>query len=55
MTRTLTAPGIEVNEVDKSDYAPVMTGTNCFVMGFTAKGEPYKQKCMDQLPWHSNN
>ena len=41
MTRTLTAPGIEVNEVDKSDYAPVMTGTNCFVMGFTAKGEPY--------------
>ena len=41
MTRTLTAPGIEVNEVDKSDYAPIMTGTNCFVMGFTAKGEPY--------------
>lgn len=39
--RTLTAPGIEINEVDKSDYTPIMTGTNCFVMGFTAKGESY--------------
>lgn len=40
--RTITAPGVEWREIDKSQYSPAMTGTACYVMGFTDKGEPYK-------------
>ena len=40
--RTILAPGVETKEYDKSSYSPAMTGTNCFVMGFTDKGEPYQ-------------
>lgn len=40
--RTITAPGIQINEIDKSQYSPAMTGSNCYVMGFTDKGEPYQ-------------
>lgn len=39
--RTITAPGVEIKEIDKSQYAPAMAGTRCFVMGFANKGEPY--------------
>lgn len=39
--RLLDAPGIEIHEIDKSQYTPSMTGTKCFVAGFATKGEPY--------------
>ena len=39
--RLLDAPGIEIHEIDKSQYTPSMTGTRCFVMGFANKGECY--------------
>lgn len=39
--RTILAPGVQINEIDKSQYSPAMTGSNCYVMGFTDKGEPY--------------
>lgn len=39
--RTIDAPGVEIKEIDKSGYAPAMTGTKCFVMGYANKGEPY--------------
>jgi hypothetical protein len=39
--RVITAPGVEIKEIDKSQYSPAMTGTNCYVMGFANKGEPY--------------
>jgi len=40
--RTITAPGIEIKEIDKSQYSPAMTGTGCYVMGFANKGEAYQ-------------
>ena len=40
--RTILAPGVQINEIDKSQYSPAMTGSNCYVMGFTDKGEPYQ-------------
>lgn len=40
--RTITAPGVEWREIDKSGYSPAMTGTACYIMGFSDKGEPYK-------------
>ena len=39
--RTILAPGVSVKEIDKSGYSPAMTGSNCYVMGFTDRGEPY--------------
>lgn len=39
--RCILAPGVELREIDKSMYSPAMTGTNCLVVGFTDKGEPY--------------
>src|SRR5574344_2137723 len=39
--RTITAPGVEIKEIDKSQYSPAMAGTNCYVLGFAPKGEPY--------------
>lgn len=39
--RTIEAPGIQINEIDKSQYSPAMTGTRCYIMGFANKGEPY--------------
>ena len=39
--RTIQAPGVEIKEIDKSQYAKTETGTKCFVMGFANKGEPY--------------
>lgn len=40
--RTILAPGVQINEIDKSQYSPAMTGSNCYVMGFTDRGEPYQ-------------
>lgn len=40
--RTITAPGVEIKEIDKSGYTPVMTGTTVYLKGFSPKGEPYK-------------
>lgn len=40
--RTITAPGIEWKEIDKSAYSPAMTGTACYITFFSNKGEPYK-------------
>jgi hypothetical protein len=40
--RTITAPGVEIKEIDKSGYSPAMTGTACYIMGFTDKGEAYQ-------------
>ena len=40
--RTITAPGIEIKEIDRSGYSPAMTGSTCYIMGFSDKGEPYK-------------
>ena len=40
--RTITAPGVEIKEIDKSGYSPAMVGTTCYVMGFANKGEAYR-------------
>jgi hypothetical protein len=40
--RTITAPGVQINEIDKSGYTPAMTGTAVYLAGFTNKGEAYK-------------
>ena len=40
--RTITAPGVEWKEIDRSGYSPAMVGTACFVPGFANKGEAYK-------------
>lgn len=40
--RTILAPGVEIKEIDKSQYSPAMVGTACFVMGFANKGEAYQ-------------
>lgn len=50
--RTILAPGVEWFEHDKSQYSPAMVGTNCFVMGFTDKGEPYQpMEFTSQAAW----
>ena len=39
--RTITAPGVEIKEIDKSQYTPAMTGTKVYVTGFANSGEDY--------------
>lgn len=39
--RTIEAPGVEIREIDKSQYAPAIVGTTALVMGFANKGEDY--------------
>ena len=39
--RTIDAPGIEMHEIDKSQYSPAMTGTKVLVTGFANSGEDY--------------
>lgn len=40
--RTIKAPGIQVNEIDKSDYSTnSFTGTTVLIPGFTTKGDDY--------------
>lgn len=44
MTRTIQAPGIELREIDKSDYGKEdysLTGTTVFTCGFASKGPNY--------------
>lgn len=40
--RTITAPGVEIKEIDKSGYSPAMTGSTAYIMGFANKGEAYQ-------------
>jgi len=40
--RTIDAPGVEIKEIDKSGYTPDMTGSKCYVMGYSDKGTPYE-------------
>lgn len=40
--RTITAPGVQMNELDKSGYTPTPSGTAVYLKGFTSKGEPYR-------------
>lgn len=39
--RTINAPGVEIREIDKSQYAQTMVGTAVLAMGFANKGEDY--------------
>ena len=39
--RTIDAPGIEIHEIDKSQYSTAMTGTKVLVTGFANSGEDY--------------
>ena len=39
--RTIDAPGIEIHEIDRSQYSPAMTGTKVLVTGFANSGEDY--------------
>ena len=39
--RTIEAPGVEIREIVKSQYAPAIVGTAALVMGFANKGEDY--------------
>lgn len=40
--RLITAPGVQINEIDRSGYTTVPTGTAVYLKGFTSKGEPYR-------------
>ena len=40
--QVLTAPGVMIHEIDKSQYSPAMGNTACYVMGFANKGEAYQ-------------
>jgi hypothetical protein len=39
MARTIQHPGVEINEIDISQVAPAIAGTQCLVMGFADRGE----------------
>ena len=52
MARTINAPGIEVNEIDRSAYDNVdnsMVGTLGLVLGFADKGEDYEVKWVNSM------
>ena len=52
--RTITAPGVEIKEIDKSQYSPAMVGTACYIMGFSDKGEPYRpMEFTSRASWQS--
>lgn len=40
--RTITAPGVQINEIDKSGYTPTTVGTAVYLKGFSPKGEAYR-------------
>lgn len=42
--RTIEAPGVQINEIDKSDYVRSLTGSKALVMGFADQGEDYEPK-----------
>jgi len=39
--RTIQAPGVEITEVDKSQYSRTLTGSSALVFGFATKGQDY--------------
>ncbi|MEI6420819.1 MAG: phage tail sheath C-terminal domain-containing protein [Lentisphaerota bacterium] len=39
--RTINSPGVEIREIDKSQYAPAIVGTSFLVMGYSDKGTEY--------------
>ena len=41
LLRTIDAPGVEIREIDRSDYTQSLVGTKVLVPGFAAKGEDY--------------
>lgn len=46
-SRTINAPGIEINEIDRSAYGDVdesQVGTLAMVLGFADKGDDYDLK-----------
>ena len=40
-TRQINSPGVQINEIDKSQTSPAIVGTSFLVMGYAAKGEVY--------------
>ncbi len=40
--RTIQSPGVEFTEIDNTQRAPSITGTNTLVQGYTTNGVPYK-------------
>lgn len=53
MLRTIDSPGIQINEIDKSQYDGMpdysIVGTTCFICGFADKGENYTIKWINTL------
>lgn len=53
MLRRIDAPGIQLNEIDKSQYDSMpdysIVGTTCFICGFADKGENYSIKWLNTL------
>ena len=39
LLRTIDAPGVEIREIDRSDYTQSLVGTKVLVPGFASKGE----------------
>lgn len=39
--RTINAPGVEIHEIDKSQYSQNLVGTNVLTFGFANKGQDY--------------
>jgi len=50
--QVLTAPGVMIHEIDKSQYSPAMENTCCFIMGFANRGEVYQpQEFTSRTAW----
>lgn len=50
--QVLTAPGVMIHEIDKSQYSPAMENTACFIMGFANRGEAYQpQEFTSRTAW----
>lgn len=50
--QVLTAPGVMIHEIDKSQYSPAMENTCCFIMGFANRGEAYQpQEFTSRTAW----
>lgn len=41
MMRTINHPGVEIREIDKSQYTPAMAGTSTYLVGYSNKGDFY--------------
>ena len=53
MLRTINSPGIQINEIDRSQYDSMpdysIVGTVCFICGFTDKGQNYTIKWINTI------